>query len=332
MMFKISTHHHGSCIMNSRRYPTTSNTGAQTQKSTFYFNGIACAATLHLPADSREAPRASILMVHGWGGVQLALTSSFINRFVAAGFAVMEFDYPGWGASAGWPRQDINPWTRVKVANAALAHLKSQPMVDPYKVALWGTSFGGGHVVDLAAEHPELLGALVQVPMLDGLAAVRAVPFFRLLKFCVYALADLLKPGAPIHIPTLADPGKFGTMDRDRAWDALQIGTAAAGIRYDNRVTARSLLTMGPYRPWKRLAKVGVPMLIIGATRDTVAPFVAAKIKQVGNQALQVVEVDADHFDPYFEPFFPDVVGRQLAFLESLLGAKRENMAVHASG
>ncbi|HBC17452.1 MAG TPA: alpha/beta hydrolase, partial [Alcanivorax sp.] len=42
-----------------------------------------------------------------------------------------------------------------------------------------------------------------QVPMLDGMAAVRAVPLPRLLRFGIYAMADLLKPGQPIYLPVV---------------------------------------------------------------------------------------------------------------------------------
>lgn len=305
--------------MNRSGYPNTSHVRTRAIKSTFSGQGVPCAATLHVPEEASNAPLPAVLMVGGWGGVQQALTSSFVNRFVEAGFAVMEFDYPGWGRSAGLPRQDINPWHRVKVADDALAHLKSMPQVDAYKIVLWGTSFGGGHVVDLAAEHPELLGAIIQVPMLDGLAAVMAVPIPMQLKFFAYMVADLCTPGSRIHIPTLAKPGGFGSMDRDGAMAAMQDGIKALGnLPYDNRVTARSLSTMAFYRPWKRLRKITIPMQIIGANGDTVAPFVPAKIKRANNPNLHVITLEADHFDPYFEPVFSTMITHQLAFLKTL--------------
>ena len=163
--------------MTSRRYPDTSHVRLRTLKSTFTAEGALCAATLYVPQDARpdqELP--AILMLGGWGSIQRAMTSSFTHSFVEAGFAVMEFDYPGWGDSGGFPRQGINPWRRTRVADTALAHLKSQPMVAAHQITLWGTSFGGGHVVDLATQHPELKGAIIQVPMLDGLAATLATP------------------------------------------------------------------------------------------------------------------------------------------------------------
>lgn len=305
--------------MVNRKYPDTSDVKKSALKSTFIADGVTCAATLYLPEGSCVQQLPAILMVGGWGSIQEALTSSFTNRFVAAGYAVMEFDYQGWGLSGGWPRQDINPWVRVKTANAALAHLKNMPQVNARKIVLWGTSFGGGHVVDLVAQHPDLQGAIIQVPMLDGLQAVRSVPLLQSIKFLGYGVADLLKPGARIHIPTVAPQGEFGSMDRDQAWNAVQLGLAAhTGKKYDNRVTARSVLTMGFYRPWTRLKQVKIPMLIIGATQDTVAPFVPEKIKHVNNPLIEVIEMDVDHFDPYFEPHFPETLRHQLEFLKKL--------------
>lgn len=305
--------------MLNRKYPDTSDVKTSAIKSTFLADGVSCSATLYIPEGLLKKQLPAILMVGGWGSVQEALTSSFTNRFVAAGYAVMEFDYPGWGLSGGLPRQDINPWRRVKAADAALAHLKSLSQVNAHNITLWGTSFGGGHVVDLASQHPQLKGAIIQVPMLDGLTTVRSVPFVKLIKFLSYGFADFVKPGARIHIPTVSQEGAFGSMDRDEAWNALQLALEAhEGKEYDNRVTARSLLTMGFYRPWKRLKDVKVPMLIIGATRDTVAPFVPEKISRVHNPLLKVIEMDADHFDPYFEPYFPEMLRYQLDFLNNL--------------
>lgn len=300
---------------------TSSNSPMRSLKSTFVSDGIRCAATLHLPPHQSEALPA-ILMVHGWGGVQNALTVRFHEHFVAAGFAVMSFDFAGWGESEGKIRNAINPWQRLRDAEKALAALKSQPEVDARRIVLWGTSFGGGHVIDLAAKHPELLGAIAHVPMLDGMAAARAVPLPQMLRLGMYAMADLMRVKGPVYIPVVGPRGKLSTMDRDGAYDAMMRGMQEIGQNYDNRVTARSVLTMGLYRPFKRLKDIRVPTLLVGAHGDTVAPFVESKIHQQGNPLISIRHLSANHFEPYFEPALTPNLDYQLTFLKSLLATK----------
>ena len=306
--------------MNATPVPTT-----PPLHSSFVSRGMLCAATLHYPQTDSTSPLPAILIIHGWGGVQDALTTPFYAAFNALGFAVMTFDYPTWGDSQGLPRNQINPWQRVCDADAALAHLKSQPQIDPRRIVLWGTSFGGGHAVELAAEHPSLLGAIAQVPMLDGRDALLAMPLMQMSKIFAHALKDLAPFTAPVYIPVVAPEGQFATMNRDNAYDVLMRGIAQAGVsnpdRYDNRVTARSILTIGVYRPFKKLKKIKVPTLLIGGMRDSVAPFSAQKIDRWNNPYLQYKTLDADHFEPYFEPALSVNLRYQLEFLNSLIKA-----------
>ena len=292
--------------------------------SSFRANDVECAVTLRLPEGTGPFP--AILIVHGWGGVQDALTLPFYGPFNQAGYAVMTFDYSSWAKSQGTPRNVINPWRREREVEKALEHLRAQPEIDADRIVLWGTSFGGRHVVRTAANHPELLGAITQVPMLDGMAAVKAVPFLRKLRFGLYALADLIRGKEhPVYVPVVAPLGEWASMDRDGAAEAMQNGLqdlleaeGPEAATYDNRVAARSLLTMGAYRPFKSLKQVQIPILVVGATRDTVAPFVEDKLRALNNPNIKIEKIDANHFDPYFDPALSTNLGYQLAFLEGL--------------
>lgn len=290
----------------------------ESERTGFYSSGVWCAATVHRPAGDSSTPKPAILMLHGWGGIQNALTVPFYEEFTRAGYVVMTFDYRGWGESAGLPRQTISARQRMQDADAALAFLKSRREVDAAKIVVWGSSFGGGHAVELAADHPELAGVIAQVPMLDGMAAVRAVPPLRLARFALSGLIDMMKPGNPLYIPVVSEPGAFSSMDRDDANRALQLAEGSIGRKYDNRVAARSLLTMGPYRPFKRLKDINIPTLLLGATEDTVAPFVESAIRKVNNPHISLATVKANHFEPYFEPAFSEVIRKELDFLKSL--------------
>src|SRR5690606_24112203 len=176
-------------------------TKANCQKGSFMHQQARCAATLHKPQDVVGAPCPTILMVHGWGGTQLTLVKNYIAAFNDAGFCVVTFDYPGWGDSEGLPRNVISPWTREKVVESALAYTKSLAEVDHTKIILWGSSFGGGPAVRIAAAHPESPGATAPVPMPDGMPAVKAVPLTRRLRSGLAIMLDLITPFRTHYIP-----------------------------------------------------------------------------------------------------------------------------------
>lgn len=294
-------------------------TPSNCQKGSFTHQQARCAATLHKPRDAGAAPWPTILIVHGWGATQLTLVTNYIAAFNDAGFCVVTFDYPGWGDSEGLPRNVISPWRREKVVESALAYTKSLPEVDETNIILWGSSFGGGHVVRIAAEHPELRGAIAQVPMLDGLLAVRAVPLTRMLRFGVDVLLDLLNPFGTRYIPIVSKAGGYSSMDRDGAWRVDEWIRANLTQLHDNRVAARSLATMGFYRPFKYLRSIQIPTLVIGATRDTVAPFDEAKVRRMASASVEVRTTDANHFDPYLEPWFAGNIKLQLEFANRIV-------------
>ncbi|MEX1665439.1 alpha/beta hydrolase [Zhongshania arctica] len=289
------------------------------QKGSFTHQQTRCAATLHKRQNADASAYPTILIVHGWGATQLTLITNYIAAFNDAGFCVVTFDYPGWGDSEGLPRNVISPWRREKVVESALAYTKSLPDVDETNIILWGSSFGGGHVVRIAAEHPELRGAIAQVPMLDGLLAVKSVPLARMLRFGVDILLDLLNPFSTRYVPIISEAGGYSSMDRDGAWRVEEWIRANLTQLNDNRVAARSLATMAFYRPFKYLQSIQIPTLVIGATRDTVAPFDEDKVKRMSSEAIEIRTIDANHFDPYLEPWFEGNIKLQLDFATRII-------------
>lgn len=72
------------------------------------------------------------------------------------------------------------------------------------------------------------------------------------------------------------------------------------------------MVDIATQHPALMTAIVQVPMLIVGATGDTVAPLASDMVRRVANPNLRVIEVYADHFDPCldpcFDPVFPQMV------------------------
>lgn len=121
------------------------------QPVSFYSEGTRLAGDLFLPDDLRHGEqRAGIVLCHGYTGVRSLYLPDIAAILNGAGYVVLTFDYKGWGDSDG-QRSRLSPYGRVLDSQAALTYLGSQLMVDPNRLGIYGTSYGGATVVWTAA-------------------------------------------------------------------------------------------------------------------------------------------------------------------------------------
>jgi dienelactone hydrolase len=127
----------------------------------------------------------AIVMCNGWGGLKNELNTGTAPEIAAEGFFVLTFDYRGWGESdsrlvvrGDMPTPDENGVVNVRAQairelvdpvdqqmdiEAAISFIEGEPGVDPKLIGLWGTSFGGGHVVWRAAHDDRVRCIAAQV-------------------------------------------------------------------------------------------------------------------------------------------------------------------------
>lgn len=150
-----------------------------------FSEGTRIAADFFTPAGDRpEGGWPSILLCHGWGGTKDHL-SRYAEKFAAAGFFAMTFDYRGWGESdgriipvRGGPqltetgerelkvqvlREIVDPVDQTTDIRNCLAVLASEPGVDPARIGIWGTSYGGGHAVFTAGNDNRIKAVVAQI-------------------------------------------------------------------------------------------------------------------------------------------------------------------------
>ncbi|WP_374729523.1 alpha/beta hydrolase [Caballeronia calidae] len=132
---------------------------------TFNSNGVRCAAW-HVSARSGAlaglAGRPCVVMANGFGGTRDTGLLGFANAFADAGLDAFVFDYRGFGASEGTPRQDISVRRQRQDYDAAVAAARHLPGVDRNRIALWGTSYSAGHCIVVAA-HDRRIAAVVSM-------------------------------------------------------------------------------------------------------------------------------------------------------------------------
>ena len=92
-----------------------------------------------------------VLMAHGFAAEKSFGLIPYAEQFVRRGLAVMLFDYRHFGGSGGEPRNLVSCRRQRQDWQAALDFARRLPGIDAAKIALWGSSFSGGHVVDSRA-------------------------------------------------------------------------------------------------------------------------------------------------------------------------------------
>ena len=126
------------------------------QPVSFYSEGCKLSGDLYLPDGLPAAQRrAGIVLCHGYTGINDLYLPDNARVLNEAGYVVLTFDYKGWGASEG-PRSRLAPYGRVIDVQAALTFLGLQPQVDPDRLGIYGTSYGGATVVWAGAVDPRV--------------------------------------------------------------------------------------------------------------------------------------------------------------------------------
>jgi pimeloyl-ACP methyl ester carboxylesterase len=287
----------------------------QRTELTFTSQGTPCAAWLYRPERSGLAP--IIILGHGLGGIREMRLDAFAERFTAAGYASLVFDYRHFGASGGEPRQLLDINRQLEDWKAALAYARTLDGVDPDRVALWGTSFGGGHVILAGAGDERVAAVIAQCPFTDGPASVLAADPLSLMKATALGLRDLAGAALgrkPTMVATAGPPRSAALMastDAERGYLAI----VPDGAPFSNEVAARFALKVGLHRPGRQAAGLNCPALFCICEHDTVAPARAAQRHASRARRAEVRLYPYGHFDIYLGEPFERVVADQIDFL-----------------
>ncbi len=275
-----------------------------------------CGAWLYTPDGAGPCP--IIVIGHGLGAVREMRLDAFAERFCKAGYACLVFDYRHFGASEGEPRQLLDINLQLDDWAAAIAYARSCPVADPERVILWGTSFGGGHVIVAGVRDQRVAAVISQCPFTDGPASVLAADRLGLVKAGGLALRDIA--GAmigrkPTMVPIAGPPGSAALMATPDA-EAGYLGLVPGGVPFRNEVAARFALRIGFYRPGRQTPKLRCPALFCICEADSVAP--AAPSRRHARRAPygEIRIYPEGHFDIYAGEPFERVAADQITFLK----------------
>jgi pimeloyl-ACP methyl ester carboxylesterase len=279
-----------------------------------------CAADLYRP-DGPTGPVPCLVMGHGFSGTK-GLARVYAERF-AAGFAVLVFDYRHFGASGGEPRQIVDVDKQREDYHAAVRFARTAAGIDPERIALWGTSLSGGHVIAVAAEDPRIAAVVAQVPLLDARRTgrttrqrLRRALTRSALKLFGAAGRDVLRAvrGRPPYLARVVGrPGDAAVFTDPQVADIFAVlGGEAAGWR--NAFAPRFVFGLPRYRPGTA-ERLRMPLLVCVADHDLEAsPAFALEVAARAPRG-EVRRYPVGHFDVYVEPLRSRVIADQIAFL-----------------
>ncbi len=298
---------------------------------TFDSGGDAIAAWLYRPtAGAGEGgPVPCVVMAHGFSATRRDRLPAYAERFAAAGFAVLLFDYRGFGESGGRERQVVDIRRQHEDYDAAIATAGGLEGVDSARIALFGSSFSGGHVVAVASRHPEVAAVIAQVPFADGLVQLRITPPKVALRATFDAIRDQVaawrgKP--PVTLPAAGPPGSYAVMTAPEAEPGF-MAIMGPESRWQNAAGARIMLHVGSYRPVAKAARVCCPLLVQVGDRDETTPPAPA-IKMAGRAPRgELLRYPVGHFEPYLGEPFERFVTDQIEFLRRVLLPQRAAVA-----
>ncbi len=288
----------------------------------FAVGGTRCSAWLYRPTDAEDVP--TVVMAHGFGGERGWRLPAFAERFAEAGLGTLLFDYRRFGESDGRPRNLITPKGHVRDWRAAIGKVRRLDGVDGERIALWGSSFSGGHAIVAAARDGDIEAVVAQVPFSDGIRTVhhlvRAGGLDYLTRAVTAGLKDVarkLTVRSPHYVPIAGAPDEFAALNRPGALEGYESITDGD---WDNRCAARILLTVLAYRPVTEARDVDCPTLIVEAAEDNIVTGDTVDRLVSRLDDVERVRYPVGHFDVYTGETFETVVDREVEFLSRHLG------------
>jgi pimeloyl-ACP methyl ester carboxylesterase len=275
-----------------------------------------------------------VVMAPGLGGTKDGFLESFAWAFVQRGLAAFAFDYRGFGGSGGLPRHWVAPPRHREDYEAALTFLQRDlhSLVDPTRIALWGSSFSAGTALVAASRRCDIHAVVAQCPYLKtpphlqprGLALAR---------YMLLAMLDMLPVCPPVYVPLFGRPGEraFATSIENpsvadfegplgsRFWKLLPRPPLGG---WENRMLARGLATLDEVVPMNELGKVKCPVLLIAGANDDMVPHAfVEQARALLRGTSELVTYDCGHFDLYVGPAHAGNARRQADFLVRVLAA-----------
>jgi fermentation-respiration switch protein FrsA (DUF1100 family) len=271
-----------------------------------------------LYAPTGAGPFPVVVMAHGFSAVAAQLEPQ-ARAFAEAGFAAFVYDNPGFGLSGGFPRQEVDPVRQVRGYRDAVSYVRTLPGLAPDRIALWGSSFSGGHVLQAGALDPRVGGVISQAPFISGWELIGGWPNGAELIAQTVAEREARAAGAePTVMPVVNTPDKPAALPGNDGYVYFQ---STGGPTWKNEVTLSSFELVRAHEPALWIERIAPrPLLMIVAEDDLVTPTAhALAAYERAGAPKSLVQIAGGHFDVYSGEGFAAATSATIAWLKAHL-------------
>lgn len=273
-------------------------------------DGLTLKGWLYTPACQANNQFPAIVMAHGFTAVKEQYLDKYGEVFSQSGFAVLIYDNRNFGASEGLPRQEVDPVLQIRDYRDAISYACSLDMVDSKRIGVWGSSYSGGHVLQVAAFDRRVKCVASQVPDISGSMDVRLAIRPDLLPGVIDAFetdrAARYAGEAPMMLEVVNEsPTSDCALPGQDSYDFFVESGRTIAPAWRNEVTLKSVEMLNEYEPGSVIDRISpTPLLMIVAKHDTLTVTdLALKAYEHALQPKTLVLLEGGHFDPYIKHF-----------------------------
>lgn len=272
----------------------------------FYSEGSRLEGDHFLPSDlRREERRPGIVLCHGFTGLRELILPEYAQGFTEAGYVSLTFDYRGFGGSEG-QKWRLIPLEQIEDIRNAITFLQAQAEVDPERIGVWGTSFGGGHAPYVAGVDKRVKVAVGQVGFGDGERLINDVRSYSERVELARDLEEDRRRRVLAGEGQKVDPLELALRDpQSRAFLPEALKTFPQLRCELSWETAEKTMEYKPIDMVDRISPRA--LLLIGAEKDTICPIEGyQKLYERAKEPKKLVVLPIPHYEIYAGKWFEE--------------------------
>lgn len=284
----------------------------------FYSEGNLIKGILYIPENVNINNKCSaIILCHGFAGIKEFLLPNFAEKFCQNGYAVLTFDYRGFGESEG-TRGKLSPKEQIIDIRNAITFLQTIEEINSESIGLWGTSYGGANAIIASSIDKRIKCLSVQLTFGNGERVITD-------NLTIEEKDRLYETIQKVWSKSvLKNKEMMVTIDK--------ILTDEQSIDFYNKNVNKfpSLKTKIPFltiketiehKPENYLKYVTIPILIICAENDQVNPKLESEILyEKANEPKEFMIVkNSTHYEVYEGDLFEEISEKQIKWFKKYL-------------